>query len=145
MHRCRASMRANGRTVDVFCCINSWIALDYDSSLCYSFRVCENQTVAMKTSLVLASIAASASAFVPAQQGASVSKTAATKADLEAIAEKANPVVKFYDPMNLAEADFWGKGNEATIGFLRQSEIKVSGSHPTRYASCVVVSIADNL
>ena len=44
---------------------------------------------------------------------------------LNAIAEKANPIVKFYDPLNLAEADFYGMGNEATIGFLRQSEIKV--------------------
>ena len=50
----------------------------------------------------------------------------ATKSDLETIAEKANPVVKFYDPLNLSEADFYGMGNEATIGFLRQSEIKVS-------------------
>lgn len=47
-----------------------------------------------------------------------------TKADLEAIAAKANPIVNYFDPMNLAEADFWGAGNEATIGFLRQSEIK---------------------
>eukprot|EP00429_Kryptoperidinium_foliaceum_P033908 CAMPEP_0176164472 /NCGR_PEP_ID=MMETSP0120_2-20121206/84135_1 /TAXON_ID=160619 /ORGANISM="Kryptoperidinium foliaceum, Strain CCMP 1326" /LENGTH=255 /DNA_ID=CAMNT_0017502003 /DNA_START=57 /DNA_END=824 /DNA_ORIENTATION=+ len=78
----------------------------------------------MKTGLVLASIAAGASAFAPAKQGASVSRTAASKADLEAIAEKANPIVKFYDPLNLAEADFYGMGSEATIGFLRQSEIK---------------------
>lgn len=48
----------------------------------------------------------------------------ATQADLEAIAAKCNPTVGFYDPMGLAEQDFWGKGNEATIGFLRQSEIK---------------------
>ena len=80
----------------------------------------------MKTALVIASIAASASAFAPAKHGASVARTAASKADLEAIAEKANPIVKFYDPLNLAEADFYGMGNEATIGFLRQSEIKVN-------------------
>lgn len=79
----------------------------------------------MKTSLVLASIAASASAFAPAKQGATSSSHAATKADLEKIAEKANPIVKFYDPLNLAEADFYGMGTEATIGFLRHSEIKV--------------------
>jgi hypothetical protein len=30
----------------------------------------------------------------------------------------------FYDPLNLVEQDFWGKGNEATIGWLRQSEVK---------------------
>lgn len=78
----------------------------------------------MKSALVLASIAASAAAFAPSSQGAAKTSVGATKADLEALAAKANPIVKFYDPMNLAEADFWGKGNEATIGFLRQSEIK---------------------
>lgn len=80
----------------------------------------------MKTALILASIAASASAFAPAKQASTSTAAAATKSDLEAIAEKANPVVKFYDPLNLAEADFYGMGNEATIGFLRQAEIKVS-------------------
>mmetsp|Transcript_50233 Transcript_50233/g.99251 ORF Transcript_50233/g.99251 Transcript_50233/m.99251 type:complete len:269 (-) Transcript_50233:201-1007(-) len=47
-----------------------------------------------------------------------------TKADLEALAVELNPVVGFYDPLNLAENDFWGQGNEATIGFLRHAEIK---------------------
>ena len=80
----------------------------------------------MKFALILASLFAGASAFAPSGS-ASTTKSAldATKSDLEAIAAKANPKVGFYDPMNLAEKDFWGKGNEATIGFLRQSEIKV--------------------
>lgn len=75
--------------------------------------------------LVVSSLLAAASAFVPAQVSLS-SKTALseTKADLEALAAKLNPVVKFYDPLNLASADFYGMGSEATIGFLRQSEIK---------------------
>jgi hypothetical protein len=46
------------------------------------------------------------------------------QADLEGMAKKLNPIVGFYDPLNLAEADFWGAGNEATIGYLRHSEIK---------------------
>ena len=46
------------------------------------------------------------------------------KADLEALAKELNPIVGFYDPLNLADADFWGAGNEATIGFLRHAEIK---------------------
>jgi len=71
------------------------------------------------------SLLTSASAFVvPKQASTSNVVMHESKADLVSIAEKANPIVKFYDPMNLAEADFWGQGNEATIGFLRQSEIK---------------------
>lgn len=80
--------------------------------------------IIMKTALLLASIAA-ASAFAPASQPARKTSVDATKADLVAIAEKANPTVKFYDPLNLAEQDFYGFGNEATIGWLRHSEIKV--------------------
>ena len=78
----------------------------------------------MKFTLLLASLFAGASAFAPAKDAAKASGLSATKADLEAIAAKANPIVKFYDPLNLADKDFWGFGNEATIGFLRQSEIK---------------------
>ena len=78
----------------------------------------------MKTA-VLASIVASAAAFAPAQTSTrSATSISETKADLEALATKANPTVKFYDPMSLSDQDFWGKGNEATIGWLRQSEIK---------------------
>jgi hypothetical protein len=55
----------------------------------------------MKSALLLASIAVSASAFAPVAQPASKSALSATKADLEAIAVKANPILKFYDPLNL--------------------------------------------
>jgi hypothetical protein len=85
----------------------------------------------MKTAAILATLA-TASAFAPARQAATKALSA-TKADLEALAEKANPIVKFYDPLNLAEADFYGFGNEGTIGFLRQSEIKVSYKEAERY------------
>merc|ERR1719361_411234 len=47
-----------------------------------------------------------------------------TKADLEALAKKLNPVIGFWDPMNLVEYDQWSQGEEATVGFLRQAEIK---------------------
>ena len=49
---------------------------------------------------------------------------AETKADLEALAKSLNPTVGFFDPLGLAEAEFWEQSNEATIGFLRHAEIK---------------------
>jgi len=44
--------------------------------------------------------------------------------DLKSMAEKQNPVVGYFDPLKLAEGEFWGQSNEATIGFLRHAEIK---------------------
>jgi len=79
----------------------------------------------MKNSaLLLASIFGSAAAFAPSQSSNSVSSLGSTKADLEELAVKSNPLLKFWDPLRLSEADFWGRGNEATIGFLRHAEIK---------------------
>eukprot|EP00518_Triparma_eleuthera_P004100 CAMPEP_0182452938 /NCGR_PEP_ID=MMETSP1319-20130603/208_1 /TAXON_ID=172717 /ORGANISM="Bolidomonas pacifica, Strain RCC208" /LENGTH=249 /DNA_ID=CAMNT_0024650821 /DNA_START=560 /DNA_END=1309 /DNA_ORIENTATION=- len=74
---------------------------------------------------LLSTLFAAATAF----QAAPAARTSGvalheTKADLVAIAEKANPIVNFYDPMNLAESDFYDWGSEGTIGWLRQAEIK---------------------
>lgn len=40
------------------------------------------------------------------------------------MAAKLNPVVKFFDPLDLVNAGFWGFDEEQTIGWLRQSEVK---------------------
>jgi hypothetical protein len=47
-----------------------------------------------------------------------------TISDLKELAMAQNPVVGYFDPLKLSEGDFWGQGNEATIGWLRQAEIK---------------------
>lgn len=47
-----------------------------------------------------------------------------TKADLEKIAEEANPQIKFFDPLKLADQEFWNLSNEGTIAWIRHSEIK---------------------
>mmetsp|Transcript_2304 Transcript_2304/g.3228 ORF Transcript_2304/g.3228 Transcript_2304/m.3228 type:complete len:254 (+) Transcript_2304:166-927(+) len=73
---------------------------------------------------VFASLLAGAAAFAPAKNAAKTTAMSETKADLEALAEKLNPQVGFYDPLNLCSGNFWNMGDEATIGFLRQSEIK---------------------
>lgn len=79
----------------------------------------------MKTASLVLTLAASASAFAPATTNSRTSVAVQeSKADLEALAAELNPIVKFYDPLNLAEAEFWGCTNEETIGFLRHAEIK---------------------
>jgi len=43
---------------------------------------------------------------------------------LSKLAMELNPVIGYWDPLDLNSGDFWGQGQEATIGFLRHSEIK---------------------
>jgi hypothetical protein len=62
--------------------------------------------------------------LVPATQSRARPVVAETKADLEALAKELNPLVGFWDPMGLADGEFWGQSNEATIGFIREAEIK---------------------
>ena len=50
--------------------------------------------------------------------------TMMNKAGLETMASKLNPAIGFFDPLGLSEQEFWGDSNEATIGFLREAEIK---------------------
>merc|ERR1711935_14167 len=62
----------------------------------------------------------SSSSLLPA----TTTKLHETKADLEVMAQELNPILGFYDPLNLSDGEFWEDTNEATIGFLRQAEIK---------------------
>merc|ERR1719265_134106 len=47
-----------------------------------------------------------------------------TISDLKALAQAQNPTIGYFDPLKLAEGEFWGQSNEATIGWLRHAEIK---------------------
>lgn len=79
----------------------------------------------MKLATIALSLVAGASAFAPTSVSPRKnSHISESKSDLEVIAKKSNPSIGFYDPLNLAEADFWGRGNEATIGWLRHAELK---------------------
>jgi len=71
-------------------------------------------------------LASSTAAFAPSSKGRVGLQTSLseTTADLKDLAGKLNPLVKFYDPLNLSEANLWGTSEEATIGFLRESEVK---------------------
>lgn len=79
----------------------------------------------MKSTFLLASILASASAFAPASSNGRQSvKVSETKADLEVLAKDLNPIVSYFDPLDLTGAAFWGQSSDFTIGWLRQAEIK---------------------
>jgi hypothetical protein len=47
-----------------------------------------------------------------------------TVKDLEALAEAQQIPMGYWDPLKLAEQNFWNQGNEATIGWIRHAEIK---------------------
>jgi len=83
----------------------------------------------MKTFVSLA-LPVSALAFTPSSlQTRSVGRSALgmsspVESGLVDLAKKQNPVVGYFDPLSLAEQEFWGQSTDATIGFLRQAEIK---------------------
>ncbi|KAL1519555.1 hypothetical protein AB1Y20_023070 [Prymnesium parvum] len=59
-----------------------------------------------------------------AAAGAAVSAKMSASDDLKALAKELNPAIGYYDPLNLAALNFWGSGDEGTVGWLRHSEIK---------------------
>ena len=60
----------------------------------------------------------------PAPSVSAVRHAAVSMASKEELASSLNPAIGYFDPLGLADADFWSQGNEATYGFLRQAEIK---------------------
>merc|ERR1740139_1348199 len=76
--------------------------------------------------LSIALLASTATAFAPTRTSNSRISVAVqeTKADLVALAKDLNPVVKYFDPIGLADEKFWEQSNESSIGFLREAEIK---------------------
>jgi len=77
----------------------------------------------------MAMLTQSAMGFAPAMTaGNSAAARASVKmetiSDLKVLATNLNPVVGFWDPLKLAEAEFWDNSNEETIGWLRHAEIK---------------------
>jgi len=77
------------------------------------------------TTALLAGTAASFTATAPTTNSRTSNVALQeTKADLEILAKDLNPVVKFFDPLELSDDSFWEQSNEATIGFLREAEIK---------------------
>merc|ERR1711956_152394 len=76
----------------------------------------------MGSSILL--LASSVSAFAPGSMQGQSTQLNSARADLEELAKASNPIVNYFDPLNLAEADFWGQGEGATVGWLRHAEIK---------------------
>jgi len=71
--------------------------------------------------------AASLSFTAPAAPVHSSARASVSMMDVDGLKTQAkalNPVVGFFDPLNLSGGEFWGDSNAATIGFLREAEIK---------------------
>merc|ERR1719285_1401632 len=70
----------------------------------------------------------SAAAYTGAMRAPVVQRAASAQImDVSGLKDQAkalNPVIGYFDPLNRAEGEFWGDSTEATIGFLRESEIK---------------------
>jgi len=77
---------------------------------------------------ILSSLIGASVAFTPSSLSArsgSVAQNAATGLDdLQKIAEKSNPLLKFYDPLDLSSITIYDNTQDQTINFLRHAEIK---------------------
>jgi len=100
-------------------------ATNSHSTLLHSFHL-TTQYIIMKCAAALALLAGSAAAFVPSQQQSARVSTVVNGGmdDLKTIAAKANPLLKYFDPLNFASVGIYNSGTDASIAFLRHSEIK---------------------
>mmetsp|Transcript_16150 Transcript_16150/g.24394 ORF Transcript_16150/g.24394 Transcript_16150/m.24394 type:complete len:243 (-) Transcript_16150:224-952(-) len=78
----------------------------------------------MKVAVALSLLIGSSVAFAPAQTGRQSTAKSAALDDLKSLAEKSNPVLKFYDPLELSSISIWGNTVDQSISFLRHAEIK---------------------
>ena len=77
---------------------------------------------------IVAALALSGAAAYVAPVAPKATTSLNSKAELEALAmsntDALGQSMGFWDPLGLADGDFWGLGNEGTIGYLRHAEIK---------------------
>jgi len=82
----------------------------------------------MALSLFAAPVAFNAPAALAPRAGAArVTMQEGSSPEFAALQKQAtdlNPVLGYFDPLNLAMNNFWGTGEAGTIGFLRHAEIK---------------------
>lgn len=78
----------------------------------------------MKIAALALSTFSTAFAFAPKASNAPKPSLNAAKEELVSLSKELNPIVNYFDPIGLADYEFWEDTNEATIGFLRHAEIK---------------------
>merc|ERR1719482_1133198 len=78
----------------------------------------------MKATITCTLACGGAAAFTPAAVPKRADVRMESLTELKTVATKLNPAVGYWDPLKLAEAEFWDNTNEETIGWLRHAEIK---------------------
>jgi len=77
----------------------------------------------MKITILLATLGLTLG-FTPSADRRVTVQLSETKADLEKLAYELNPIVGFYDPLELIDGDFWNQDQDFAIGWIRHAEIK---------------------